>query len=106
MHWQGSVFLHIGRKLRLDDGLGHINLYLKDYVISVIDLKMNFILSLNAVCEPVKDVKYIDSHYWNRPSMFKCIELVRSGDTRITNLEIYIYKAFKVRNAEMYSEID
>ena len=37
--------------------------------------------------------------------MFKFIELIRSDDPRtFTNLAIYNYKAFKVRNAEMYSE--
>ncbi|MCG7875034.1 MAG: reverse transcriptase domain-containing protein [Candidatus Thiodiazotropha endolucinida] len=49
--------------------------------------------------------KYIDSIYWNRPSMHKFVQLIQSNDPRIiTNLAIYIYKAFEVRNTEMYTE--
>lgn len=50
--------------------------------------------------------KYIDHFYWNRPSMYKFVELMTSDNPRkIANLAIYTYKAFKIRNNEMYANI-
>ena len=37
--------------------------------------------------------------------MFKFVNLITSDNTRtIPNLAIYVYKAFKMRNNEMYDE--
>ena len=48
--------------------------------------------------------KYIDRFYWNRPSMYKFVELIKSSNSRIVlNLAIYTYKAFKIRNSELYT---
>ena len=49
--------------------------------------------------------KYIDQVYWRSPSMYKFVNLITSDNTRtITNLDIYVYKHFKIRNNEMYAE--
>ena len=48
--------------------------------------------------------KYIDQFYWNRPCMYKFVELINSSNFEIlSNLDIYIYKAFKVRDGELAS---
>ena len=37
--------------------------------------------------------------------MYKFVNLISSDNTRtITDLAIYVYKAFKIRNNEMYTE--
>lgn len=47
---------------------------------------------------------YIPKYFWQRPNMYKFIELVTSQREKlILNFGIYIYKAFKVRNDYMYS---
>ena len=46
--------------------------------------------------------KYIDQLYWNRPCMYKFVELINSSNFELlSNLAIYVYKAFKVRDGEL-----
>ena len=48
--------------------------------------------------------KYIDQFYWNRPCMYKFVELINSSNFELlSNLAIYVYKAFKVRDGELFS---
>ena len=48
--------------------------------------------------------KYIGRFYWARPSMFKFVELMKSSNLKIiSNLSIFVYKAFVLRNNELYS---
>ena len=43
--------------------------------------------------------KYIKKYYWNRPSMFKLVQLVNSDSRKsINGLAKYVYQAFKLRN--------
>lgn len=49
--------------------------------------------------------KYIDQVFWLRPNMYEFINLVTSDNTRtITNLAIYVHKAFRIRNNELFAE--
>jgi hypothetical protein len=49
--------------------------------------------------------KYIPRYYWNRPNMFKFLELIKSDNkTVIRNLGIYVYNAFAIRNNVMYGQ--
>ena len=48
--------------------------------------------------------KYIDQFYWNRPCMYKFVELINSSNFELlSNLAIYVYKVFKVRDGELFS---
>ena len=47
---------------------------------------------------------YIPRYYWNRPNIPKLIELFNSNNKKLlTNLGIYIYKAFKFRSEQVIS---
>ena len=57
-------------------------------------------------CQLCKNLrrKYIDRFYWNRPSMYKFVEFTKSSNSRIVlNLAIYTYKAFQIKNNELYT---
>ncbi len=56
-------------------------------------------------CTMYADIRpiYIKNYYWRRPSMIKFIELIQSENSIIVrNLGIYIYKAFQIRNENLY----
>ena len=47
--------------------------------------------------------KYIPKYYWNRPSMFKLVELLNSTNIKLLrNISIYIFQAFKSRTEQVY----
>ena len=47
--------------------------------------------------------KYIPKYYWNRPSMFKLVELSNSTNIKLLrNISIYIFQAFKSRTEQVY----
>ena len=78
---------------------------MKDYVIFVIVLRTNTILSLNVYLYNSLIRKYIDQVYWHRPNIYKFINLITPDNNRtIDNLAICVHKAFKLRNNEFYVE--
>ena len=41
---------------------------------------------------------YLSRYYWQRPSMFKFVELIKTENNKlIKNLSIYLEKAFRLR---------
>ena len=81
---------------------------MKGYVILVIVLRTNIILSSNVVCIiPLDENIYVDQVYWVRPNMYKFVNLITSDNTRTINiLAIYVHKAFKVRNTAIFAGND
>lgn len=47
--------------------------------------------------------KYLSKYYWQRPSMFKFVDLINSNNkTYIKNLGTFVYHAFKLRSDILY----
>ena len=63
---------------------------------NVLEDEYHFIFECNRYTELRK--KYIPKYYWNRPSMFKLIELLNM----LRNIIIFIFQAFKSRTEQAY----
>ena len=50
-------------------------------------------------CSVLKDIrqKYIPAFYWKRPSMFKCVQLLRSSGRTLNNLAKFVYVGFSLK---------
>ena len=90
--------IEVGRWARLHIPVGER----KCSICNQLEDEYHFVLE----CQLYKNLrrKYIDRFYWNRPSMYKFVELIKSSNSKtILNLAIYTYKAFKIRNSELYT---
>lgn len=59
-----------------------------------------------AECPIYSDLRkvYINKYYWLRPNMVKLIQLLLSENEKVLrNLSIYIFKAFELRNINLYN---
>lgn len=66
-------------------------------ICNVVEDEFHFILE----CTLFKDLRkrYINKYYWGRPNMPKFIELFTTENSKVlTNLGIFVQKAFKLRN--------
>lgn len=73
---------------------------MKEFVGYVPNSKTNFILFYNSDLRKL----YIRKYYANRPSMFKLLlDLLKSENRKeLTNLGIFIFKAFELRKNAVY----
>ena len=68
---------------------------------NVLEDEYHFIFECNRYTELRKE--YIPKYHWNRPSMFKLVELLNSTNIKLLrNLCIYIFQAFKSRTEQVY----
>ena len=68
---------------------------------NVLEDEYHFIFECNRYTELRK--KYIPKYYWNRPSMFKLVELLNSTNIKLLpSISIYIFQAFKSRTEQVY----
>ena len=69
---------------------------------NILEDEYHFVLQCSAYSELRK--KYISKYFWNRPNMFKFVELINSSNNScIRKLCIFIYHAFKLRTELLYS---
>ena len=61
-----------------------------------IDDEYHFLLE----CCILKDLhtQLIPAYYWKRPSMFKCIQLLKSSDKTLNKLAKYVYRGFMLKS--------
>lgn len=73
----------------------------KCFVCQVLEDEYHFIIECQLYIELRK--LYISKYYWERPSMFKFIELIKSTNgNRIRKLGVFIYQAFRLRTELLY----
>ena len=71
-------------------------------ICQVLEDEFHFVLQ----CQAYTDIKniYIPSFYRYRPNMCKFIQLITSdNEVLLTKLSVYVYKAFMIRSANLYS---
>lgn len=68
---------------------------------NILEDEFHFVIECNMYTD--LRIKYIPKYYWERPSMYKFVELVNTTNIKLLrNLSVYVCQAFKCRTDLLY----